>query len=173
MEVGIEPAPLYTHHVKLYSTVVKLSSMCNTLSQISCHTLVKTELKIIETLLSTIKTHLQIIVQTLHSTISSENNSSTGTVNHSHSSTEISQQILGIHLQLWNQLSKPLHSNKVRAQIFDCLILINKTNNILTNAQQTCQLQHTSTNHSILLIPLFASKWSPTQKHFLIHTKSL
>jgi hypothetical protein len=113
MEAGIEPAPLYTHHAKLYSTVVKLSSMCNTLSQISCHTHVKTELKIIETLLFTIKTHLQIVVQTLHSTTSSENRSSTGTVNHSHSSTEISQQILGIHLQLWKQLSKPLHSNTV------------------------------------------------------------
>jgi hypothetical protein len=60
-------ATALTIHVKFCSMVIELHRLCNSLTKISCSTQLYSEQKLIEKLMSTINSHLQIVVSVLHS----------------------------------------------------------------------------------------------------------
>ena len=61
----IEPAVLSGNERKFFESVVKLSNLCDSLSQISYYTQSHAEQKLTENLLSTINSHLHIVTHTL------------------------------------------------------------------------------------------------------------
>jgi hypothetical protein len=125
MEAGIEPSPPVLHHVKFYTTVVELGTMYDTLTQLSYHMQVKSELRLIETLLTTINSHLQIAVSTMYSPLHKRDVTWIPT--------QFQPKISIIHSSVWEYLSKPLNSNTIRNYVFNCLILLEKVISVLTN----------------------------------------
>jgi hypothetical protein len=118
MEAGIEPASPPMEYVKVLSTATDLSQLSLSLAQISLHTYKSSEQNIIEKLLTTINSHLQIKAYTLR------------TAAHVPTQTERDLPVWSkchvklsyIHNYLWGILSKPIKSIIARSKIFDCII---------------------------------------------------
>jgi hypothetical protein len=141
MEAGIEPASHHIYYMKLYTMVLDLSTMCNTLSHISYYTQKKSEQRIIESLLSMINSQLQIVLCALRTTVSNFATKGTGFLSYT-SPTECYLKISTIHNSLWRQLSKPLNSSIVRSYIFDCLVLLEQIISIATKGSVSSSDKH-------------------------------
>ena len=142
MEAGIEPASPQLYYVKLYTMVLDLSTMSNTLSQILYYTQKKSEQRIIENLLSTINSQLRMVLCALRTTVA-KNLPTRGTEFLSYTSpTECHLRISAIHNSLWRQLSRPLNSSIARSYIFDCLVLIEQIISIATKGSVSSSDKH-------------------------------
>ncbi len=118
MEAGFEPASPPTEYVKVLSTATDLIQLSLSLAQISLHTYKSSEQNIIDKLLTTISSHLQITEYTLctaaHVPTQTERNFPV--------LYEYHVNLLYIHNYLWGILSKPIKSIIARSRIFDCII---------------------------------------------------
>ena len=130
----IEPAVLSGNERKFFESVVKLSNLCESLSQISYYTQSHAEQKLIESLLSTINSHLHILTHTLSIFLNSMDH--TQRIDHLQLTlTDVHSQLLYIHNSLWKNLSRPLYSQIIRNHIYDSLIHIDKVLSVSLNHQ--------------------------------------
>jgi hypothetical protein len=121
MEAGIEPAGPPENSPNLYTTALRLLvNLCDSLSNISHHTHVRSEQKIIEKLLSIVNSHLTIVASALSSTTQPLCNKNKCTKT-PFTTTDFDSKISILHNSLWKHLSKPL-SSTMRNYIFNCLI---------------------------------------------------
>jgi hypothetical protein len=145
MEAGIEPAvPSGIERIKptvpsgnermILASVVKLSNLCDSLSQISHYTQSHAEQKLIESLLSNINSHLHIIAHTLSIFFKSMDHTQRG--DHLQSIlTDVHSQLLYIHNSLWKNLSRPSYSQIIHSHVYDSLIYVDKVLSASINHQ--------------------------------------